>query len=48
MTLIDLITAQSARLKQAGVMLARDVLASGKALAKMNQFIARTQELAPR
>ena len=33
---------------QDGVALARDVLASGKALAKMNQFIARTQELAPR
>jgi anthranilate phosphoribosyltransferase len=28
-----------------GVALARDVLASGKALAKMQQFVARTKEL---
>jgi hypothetical protein len=28
------------------VALAREALASGQALAKMNQFIARTQELA--
>ncbi|HEY9237587.1 MAG TPA: anthranilate phosphoribosyltransferase [Burkholderiaceae bacterium] len=31
----------------AGVSLARDALASGKALAKMHQFVARTQALAP-
>src|SRR5689334_6853273 len=29
-----------------GIALARDVLASGKALAKMHQFVARTKELA--
>ena len=29
-----------------GVMMARDALASGQALAKMHQFVARTQELA--
>jgi anthranilate phosphoribosyltransferase len=28
-----------------GVALARDVLASGKALAKMHQFVARSKEL---
>ncbi len=33
---------------QDGVVLARDVLASGQALAKMNQFIVRAQELAPK
>jgi len=30
-----------------GVALARDVLGSGKALAKMHQFVARTKELTP-
>jgi anthranilate phosphoribosyltransferase len=29
-----------------GITLARDALASGKALAKMHQFVARTKELA--
>jgi anthranilate phosphoribosyltransferase len=29
-----------------GVAMAREALASGKALAKLNQFVARTQELA--
>jgi anthranilate phosphoribosyltransferase len=29
-----------------GVLRAREVLASGQALAKLNQFVARTQELA--
>jgi len=29
-----------------GIALAREALASGKALAKMHQFIARSQELA--
>jgi len=29
-----------------GVALAREALASGKALAKMHQFVARTKELA--
>jgi len=29
-----------------GVVLARETLASGKALAKLHQFVARTQELA--
>jgi anthranilate phosphoribosyltransferase len=45
---VALYAANVASTMQAGVALARDVLASGKALAKMNQFIARTQELAPR
>ena len=31
----------------AGIELAREALASGKALAKMQQFVARTKELAP-
>ena len=31
----------------AGIALARDVLASGKAKAKLEQFVARTKELAP-
>jgi anthranilate phosphoribosyltransferase len=31
-----------------GVALAREALASGKALAKLNQFVARTKELAPK
>jgi anthranilate phosphoribosyltransferase len=31
----------------AGVALAREALASGKALAKMHQFVARARELAP-
>jgi anthranilate phosphoribosyltransferase len=44
---VALYAANVASTMQAGVALARDVLASGKALAKMNQFIARTQELAP-
>ena len=30
-----------------GVASARDAVASGKALAKMHQFVARTRELAP-
>jgi anthranilate phosphoribosyltransferase len=30
-----------------GVMLAREALSSGRALAKMQQFVARTKELAP-
>jgi anthranilate phosphoribosyltransferase len=29
-----------------GVVLAREAIASGKALAKMHQFVARTKELA--
>jgi anthranilate phosphoribosyltransferase len=29
-----------------GIALAREALASGKALAKMHQFVARTKELA--
>jgi anthranilate phosphoribosyltransferase len=44
---VALYAANVASTMQAGVALARDVLASGQALAKMNQFIARTQELAP-
>ena len=45
---VALYAANVAASMQDGVVLARDVLASGKALAKMNQFIARTQELAPK
>ena len=30
-----------------GIVLAREALASGKALAKMHQFVARARELAP-
>jgi anthranilate phosphoribosyltransferase len=45
---VALYAANVASTMQAGVALARDVLASGQALAKMNQFIARTQELAPK
>jgi anthranilate phosphoribosyltransferase len=45
---VALYAANVAATMQAGVALARDVLASGQALAKMNQFIARTQELATR
>ena len=43
---IALYAANVAATMQDGVALAREALASGKALAKMNQFIARTQELA--
>jgi anthranilate phosphoribosyltransferase len=45
---VALYAANVAPTMQAGVVLARDVLASGKALAKMNQFVTRAQELAPR
>ena len=43
---VALYAANVAATMQDGVALAREALASGKALAKMNQFIARTQELA--
>ena len=43
---IALYAANVAATMQDGVALAREALASGKALAKMNQFIARAQELA--
>jgi anthranilate phosphoribosyltransferase len=43
---VALYAANVATTMQDGVALAREALASGKALAKMNQFIARTQELA--
>jgi anthranilate phosphoribosyltransferase len=43
---VALYAANVAPTMAAGVVLAREALASGKALAKMHQFIARTQELA--
>ena len=43
---VALYAANVAKTMLEGVALAREVLASGKALAKMQQFISRTQELA--
>src|SRR5687767_8980603 len=44
---VALYAANVAKTMADGVALARDVVASGKALAKMHQFVAKTQELAP-
>ena len=45
---VALYAANVAKTMPEGVELAREAIASGKAQAKMNQFIARTQELGPR
>jgi anthranilate phosphoribosyltransferase len=45
---VALYAANVVKTMQDGVALARETLESGKALAKLNQFVARTQELAPR
>jgi anthranilate phosphoribosyltransferase len=42
---VALYAANRADTMQAGVALAREAVASGKALAKMHQFVARTKEL---
>jgi anthranilate phosphoribosyltransferase len=44
---VALYAADVARTMADGVALAREAIASGKALAKMHQFVARTKELAP-
>ena len=44
---VALYAANVAKSMADGIALARDVLASGKALAKMHQFIGRTKELQP-
>ena len=42
---VALYAANRAETMQAGVALAREAVSSGKALAKMHQFVARTKEL---